>query len=189
MKSKRTNIIKPYVAIIIGIFVLNVLCIDGYLIYKLFQGNNVLGDSTGSSCPQACITRINQISGTGTALSAKEYYVPLGSGSGIAGEWEDVTGVAAYIDSASYGRIKQVTFEATTAIPAGGQRIWVRLYNVTDQHPVWYSEMTTDMSSATLLTSQPITLDKGNKLYQVQMKTQLKITTSLTQARIRITTR
>jgi len=187
MKSKKIRKPISFGVCIIGILIVNALCVDAYLIYNIVQHKNVLGDS--DTCPLACINRINLISGSSVTSSAKEYYVPLGSGTGVAGEWGDVTGVAAYVDTASYGRLKQVTFEATTSIPAGGQRIWVRLYNVTDKHPVWFSEMTTDTSAATLLTSQPITLDKGNKLYQVQMKTQLKISTNITQARIRITTR
>lgn len=128
------------------------------------------------------------MSGAGSASVAKEYFIPLGSGSINSVEWIDVGGAASYIDTASYGRIKQAIFEATTTIPSGGHRIWVRLYNVTDKHPVWYSEMTTDESAATLSTSKPITLDRGNKLYQVQMKAQLQNTTSLVQSRVKITT-
>jgi len=39
-----------------------------------------------------------------------------------------------------------------------------------------------------LLTSQAVALDSGNKLYQVQMKSQLGITTNLLQSRVHIIT-
>lgn len=172
-----------------GFLVLHAVLIDAYLLHQYFLQKNVLGETTEGSCPQACIARINQVSsGSSASTAAKEFFVPLGSGASNSTDWVDVAGAASYIDTTSYTRMKTVTFEATTAIPAGGHRIWVRLYNVTDKHPVWFSEMTTDASTATLLTSKPLTLDRGNKLYQVQMKVQLQNLTNLVQSRVKITT-
>jgi hypothetical protein len=183
-KSSRMTLYYPW---ILGVLVIHSILVDGYLIYSYLQKSNVLGETTESVCPQACIARINQISGNSINVS-KEYFVPLGSGSSASTEWVDVPGAASTINTASYGRIKSVIFESTTAIPSGGHRIWIRLYNATDKHPVWYSEMTTDQSIATLLTSSQITLDKGNKLYQVQMKQQLPNAANLVQSRVKITT-
>jgi hypothetical protein len=173
---------------LVGILVLNTLIVDALLIHEFFIKQNVLGISTADSCPAACITKINQMAGKTVSATAKEYYVPLGSGSNATDEWADVVGASASIDTASYGKMKQVTFEATVTVPAGSQKVWVRLYNATDKHPVWYSELTTDSSGPILLQSPAITLDKGNKVYQVQMKTQLKNLTNLVQSRVKILT-
>lgn len=188
MKIASTSRMSTMLLWIVGILCVNALAVDGYLLYHYSQKSNVLGVTTDSVCPSACISRINKISNTSSGSVAKEYFIPLGSGSSSSTEWTDVAGAASTINTASYGRIKQVLFEATTSIPSGGQRIWVRLFNVTDKHPVWFSEMTTDVSIATLLVSSPITLDRGNKTYQVQIKTQLGNTTNLAQARIKIAT-
>lgn len=120
--------------------------------------------------------------------STKEFFVPLGSGTNSLDEWTDVAGAQAYIDRSQYGLIKSVVFEASAYIPNGNQTIRVRLFNVTDKHPVWLSEMSHEGGAAKLLVSEPITLDPGNKLYQVQMKNQLKDKVNLVQARVRITT-
>ena len=167
---------------------LNTLVLDALFLYHFFGKGNVLGTTTTSACPSACITKINQMAGKTVSSSAKEYYVPLGSGTNTTDEWTDIAGASASIDTASYGRIKQATFEATVTVPSGSQKIWVRLFNATDKHPVWFSEVTTDSSGPILLMSPAITLDKGNKVYQVQMKTQLKNLTNLVQSRMRITT-
>lgn len=189
MKLRRGG--KQSLNLIVGLFgfiVVNLLVLDAVILHQVFTKGAVLGTTSADACPSACIAKINQMAGKTVSSTAKEYYVPLGSGSNTTNDWTDVAGASAYIDTASYGRIKIATFEATVTVPAGSQKVWVRLFNATDKHPVWFSEMTTDNASPTLLTSEAITLDSGNKLYQVQMKTQLKAPTNLVQSRVRIIT-
>lgn len=178
-----------YTFILLSFLVLNILILDGILIWRLSQTGSVLGTTSNDTCPSACIARINQVAGiTSISTGVKEYFVPLGSGTNATSDWTDVLGASAYIDTTSYGKIKKVTFEATISQPVSSQKVWVRLYNSTDKHPVWYSDVDTDSAGPVLLTSPAITLDSGNKLYQVQMKTQLKGLTNLTQSRIHIIT-
>lgn len=123
-----------------------------------------------------------------TGNSVKEYFVPLGTGTTSSGTWTSISGAAAYVDSGNYPHIKQVVFEASVSVPTVNQSVNVRLYDVTDQHPVWFSDVILQSgSSGQFLVSQPITLDAGNKLYQVQMQTQLQYVASLDQSRIHIT--
>lgn len=157
------------------------------------------------SCPNSCLSQIyqatsslkltqpvsavqSQADNVQAQSGVKEFFVSFGSGSSSADEWTDVSGLAAYIDSNQYGKIKTVTFEASLRIPTGNQTAYVRLYNSTDKHPVWFSEVSLEGGTPRLLISKPITLDTGNKLYQVQMKTQLKFSAILDQARVHITT-
>ncbi len=123
-----------------------------------------------------------------TTSYVKELYVPLGTGTNITTDWTDVKGAAVYIDTKLYGKFKKVTFEASLSVPSGSQTTYVRLYNATDKHPVWYSEMSMSGAGPELLTSSAVTLDSGNKLYQVQMKSQLGSTTNLLQGRVHIIT-
>lgn len=157
--------------------------------------------SQNSACPQSCVREIyaattsskiisTQVPASNAPVSSssvKDFYISFGSGSNANDDWQNVSGLQAYIDSNSYGNIKQVIFEASLHIPTGNEIAYVRLFNVTDKHPVWFSEMSLDGGEAKLLTSRPITLDPGNKLYQVQMKTQLKFTANLDQSRLHIT--
>lgn len=173
--------------LLILILAINTVILDAVILFRAINHQSVLGETTADTCPSACITRINQIAGK-TGSSVKEYYVPLGSGTNAAEDWTDVAGASAHVDTASYGKMKKVTFEATIAQPVSSQKVWVRLYNNTDKHPVWYSEVSTDNAGPILLISPAITLDTGNKLYQVQMKSQLRGLTNLTQSRVHITT-
>lgn len=153
-----------------------------------------------TSCPQSCLSRIYEATAslklsapvsqkeTTVTSQIKEIMITLGSGSSKAGDWEDINGVSAYIDSSKYGKIKSVIFEASVLIPNGNQGVYVRLFNTTDKHPVWFSEVYHEGGITKLLISPPLTLDSGNKLYQVQMKTTLKDLANLNQSRIRITT-
>lgn len=116
----------------------------------------------------------------------KEYFITLGTGSVETSEWVDVPGVTASINKSVYKSIKTVTFEASLEIPTGNGTGYVRLYNVSDRHPVWFSEMSMEGFTGKLLTSPAIQLDDGNKVYQVQIKNSLRALTKLNQARIRI---
>ncbi len=118
--------------------------------------------------------------------TVKEFYIPFGSGQTQSSEYEN--GAEAYIDSSKYGKIKTVTFEASMYIPTVNGRMYAQLYDVTDQHPVWFSEVSTDSGQSQLLVSPSITLDSGNKLYQVQLKTTLSVVSILDQARVHIIT-
>lgn len=120
-------------------------------------------------------------------VTVKEFFIPFGSGFSSAGEWTDISGMSATIDSANYKGIKNVVFEATLRIPTGNQIAYARLFNVTDKHPVWFSEVLIEGGTPSLVTSQHITLDSGNKVYQVQMKTSLKYQSFIDQARMRVT--
>lgn len=151
-------------------------------------------------CPVGCLSQIYQATSsakpiptavtpktTSSVQRVKDYYIPLGSGSNSSSDWQDLSGIQATVNSADYTYIKSVTFEAAVTIPTGNQTAYVRLFNLTDQHPVWFSEVSLTGGTPQLLISQPITLDSGSKLYGVQMKTSLQFQANLDQARIHIT--
>lgn len=152
------------------------------------------------TCPVACVAQIYEATTSAKKTPApkapvvsalpqtKEFFIPFGSGSNATSDWEDVAGLKAYIDSTKYSSIKNVVFEASVRIPTGNEAAYVRLFNETDKHPVWFSDVSLEGGEAKLLVSSPITLDAGNKLYKVQMKTSLKFTAILDQARLHITT-
>lgn len=156
-----------------------------------------------SSCPQNCLSEIKTATSslsfitpsvskqttTSTASTVKEFYLPLGSGTNATDDWSDVVGAQIYADPSRYTKIKQVVFEASVRVPNANEDVYVRLYNDTDKHAVWFSDLFFPSgTTSNFLVSPPITLDPGNKLYKVQMKTQLKATANLDQARIHINT-
>lgn len=122
-----------------------------------------------------------------TNSSVKEVFIPLGSGQTDSTDWIDIPGALGYIDSNSYVGIKKVLLEATVTIPNGNETAWIRLFNKTDGHPVWYSETSWNGGNTQFLISQPITFDSGNKLYQVQLKNQLPSLAIVSNARLHIT--
>ncbi|MBI5122836.1 hypothetical protein HZA75_03170 [Candidatus Roizmanbacteria bacterium] len=152
-----------------------------------------------NTCSPGCLAAIKQATaGTGgttttptqiVSSGVKEFYIPFGSGSTSSTDWQNVSGLQAYVDTGNYNSIKTVTFEASVHVPTGNETVNIRLFNVTDGHPVWYSDVFFNGgTNSQLLISQPITLDPGNKLYQVQMKAQLTFPAILDQARLHILT-
>ena len=194
--------------IFINLTYLDIIFLQGKIPVPL-ESENVQNDS---ACSQACITKINEVSNllnklqasespaliptkapssSGTVpLTAKEYYVPFGSGSGSSLEWQDVAGLQAYVDSNGYPNIKSVVFEASLHIPTGNETASVRLYNATDGRAISGSELNFNgNTNSVFLASQPINLDYANKLYKIQIKTQLGYPAVLDQSRLHITTK
>lgn len=186
----------------------NVVVLDIILLRKLFYipASNpveVLPNSAqSSSCPTSCLSLINQATQaaavkseitpallqTQKTASVKDIYIPLGSGSDSQNYWDPIPTAQAYVNLANYPSIKSVVFESSLSLPTGNQSVSLRLYNVTASHPVWNSDVTMNSgNTSAFLVSNPITLDSGNNLYQVQMKTQLNTPTTLQDARIHIT--
>lgn len=195
--------------------ILNVIAIDAWILnlgnvqsLKRLEANkqptSVKPITTSvQACPQSCINYIEEATATmpvpeispstggsqQTIAQIREFFVPIGSGTNSSSDWEDVPGLQVVVDTAQYGKIKNAYFEAAVYVPNGNEIVSVRLYNVTDKHPVWFSELTfPNANTSQQLTSDNITLDSGNKAYKVQMKTQLKIPASLNSSRIRILT-
>lgn len=187
---------------------INLVFLDIF-VFKLYTKNNQIPvmvenqtQKSANSCPGDCIERfealiptveeressVSSVSSVTPASGVNEYFIPLGSGVTSSGDWEDLSGIQGYVDTNNYGKMKKVVFEISLRVPTGNQTVWARLYNKTDNHPVWYSEVSMDGGTPVLLTSKPIELDSGNKLYVVQVKTQLKYNAYVDQARIHINT-
>ncbi len=202
------------ILIVINLLYLDILIIKSgniKTIEKIISTPSSTNNQNDSFCSLSCITKINEeiqklnkqtvskaVTPTPTiaqtpsvgSSSVKEYYIPFGSGSGNSSDWQDVAGLQAYVDSAGYPNIKSVVFEASLHIPTGNETATVRLYNATDGHPVWNSEVNFNgNASSVFLTSSSVSLDNGNKLYKVQMKTQLQFNAVLDQSRLHITTK
>lgn len=210
--------IGPYtISVLFLLLFLNSLILDGYFLLSMQKkevpkpalSQNQQSSPTESQvatqaapdiCPNACTNQIDALKSTVSTLkqtsatqvfttsSSKEYFVAFGGGTSSAEDWADVPGLTAGINSTAYESIKEVRFEASVYIPTGNETAYVRLFNKSDQHPVWFSEVSLSGGTPQLLISTPITLDAGQKTYQVQMKTSLKFQAVLSQARVHITT-
>jgi hypothetical protein len=192
MKSTSRRTFVPPLLIIGAILVITNLVVLDYFVIKTIQNKlSVLGDTTAATnaCPKACMNAINSLKTPATTTSVtKESYIPMGQGTGNSEDWTDVPGVQAYIDMNAYKKVKQVIFEATISDPTANQKVWVRLTNATDGRQVWGSDLSMEGAGPTTLQSPPVTLDHGEKLYKVQMKTQLQYPATIQQARVHITT-
>lgn len=119
--------------------------------------------------------------------SPKEYYIPLGNGMTKNDQWETVAGMEATIDTSLYPKIKQVVFESYLRIPVGIGWMHVKLFNATDGHDVWGSEVQSE-SNTFVRESAVIPLDSGNKRYIVMAQSTIRAEAYIDNARIKIIT-
>lgn len=211
-KTERFSPFKFFVIFFMFLILLNLISID----FLTFKGPKLdvvptpppiqkTVSKENDICPQSCVSQIQEATASyklstqsSTVVSkeapaskgVKEFFIPFGAGSSSSSDWQDVEALQAYVDSANYGDLKSVVFEASVHVPTGNQTASVRLFNATDKHPVWFSEVLFNGGgSPQFLISKPITLDEGNKLYKVQMKTELQFKAILDQSRIHIITK
>lgn len=121
-----------------------------------------------------------------TLTEAKEIYVPLGSGSTKNVEWDDLITTDTLIDSSKYGSILEMYLIATLSNPTQNGQIDAQLVNVTDKHPVWFSQLVLNGPKKENLISPKIQLDPGTKLYRMQLKSSLGAEVLLENAKLRI---
>lgn len=118
----------------------------------------------------------------------KEIFIPIGSGSTKKNGYDDLAGLEVTVDTGKYSAIESVVFEASIWVQDGNGKMFTQLYNVSDKHPVWNSEISTNSAKGVLTTSPKITLDGGARTYQVQAKTNLtEFAAHVENARIKIT--
>lgn len=153
-------------------------------------------------CPNTCMTAIKTATASLTLTQqvtnnttqqvsggAQEFFVPFGAGSGQSqGTYTTLGSLQAYVNMSQYTGVQTVTFEVSATIPNGNQSISVQLYNATDGYAIPNSQLTMSGGAPQLLISPNITLPSGNKLYQVQVNTQLNSPVTIDQARLHITT-
>ena len=120
----------------------------------------------------------------------KELFIPIGSGFTKSNSYEDLAGLEVTIDTSKYSAIDSIVFEASLWVEDGNGKMYAQLYNWTDKHPVWLSEITTVSAKGILTTSQKINLEKGSRVYKIQAKTDLSnFAAHVENARIKITLR
>ena len=118
----------------------------------------------------------------------KEIFVPIGSGSTKSSSYVDLSGLEVSVDTTKYSGIDSVVFEGSIWVQDGNGKVNAQLYNKTDSHPVWNSQISTSSANGVLTTSSKINLDSGNKIYRVQAKTDLvEYAAHVDGARIKIT--
>ncbi|MBI3956289.1 hypothetical protein HY339_03460 [Candidatus Gottesmanbacteria bacterium] len=149
------------------------------------------------ACPVSCEAQIDALTQKVEALggssdlvssgAAKEYYIALGSGTTKSNIWQDISGAEAAIDTANYSAIKSVTFEVFLRIPTANGTVYAKLYNVTDKHDVWFSEVNSEGPTLTKKEAS-ITLESGAKTYRVMGLSTLKYDANIENARLRIVT-
>lgn len=178
------------------IFFLVILAVLNFAIIYLFifkpvatksEGIKVSTTPTVSPTDTPIVTPTTSLNIAPTIIQSniKEYFIPLGAGSGLTDDWTNVDGLIANVDLGTFQNIKEINFEVSVNVPTANQTVWVRLYNKTDKHPVWNSEISFSDAGGYVV-SQPLIYDKGEKTYQVQIKTQLKFTANIIQSRLHI---
>lgn len=143
-----------------------------------------------NSCPDLCLEKIKEATesikitpGTEKVIEKttttqtiqtenglKEWYIPLGgSGSTDDGRWEDISGMEVYIDKSKYPKNTSFYFEASLKVKDGNGEAHARLFNVTTNTGVDYSEITSIGGEFKRAASGKINISSGNNLYRVQM--------------------
>ncbi|MCL4359727.1 hypothetical protein M1555_00530 [Patescibacteria group bacterium] len=154
-----------------------------------------------SVCPGACTALIAGIAKETTPSAAVsspvpsqpvkpkggEFYIPLGSGMTRSTEYAEITGAEATADTGKYPGIRSAVFQVVLTNPTGNGTTYAKLVDVTNKHDVWFSEVSF-AGGGTVVKEAPITLDPGNNLYRVALRSTLGYDVYVANARIRIET-
>lgn len=190
---------KPrLIKLIFNLFMLlNLLVIDFFLLIK--NNNKVMVSDVLKE--QTKITITPSITITSTPLPTtemektivpesrttvtRELYLPIGSGNTKSSSWVSLDGAEIAVDTSKYGNIKEAYFQASLRIPTGNGTVTAKLYNVTDKHDVWFSEVSQE-GFKTGIKEAKIDIVKGSKIYKVYLKSTLEAEAVLDLARLKL---
>lgn len=196
--EKKVHVEFSILIVITTLLTVGVLLL-GYELLFNEESVATVKNSTSETIPPTPIVSLSETSKTSSpsptlyptqTATKKDYYINLGSGSNKSNDWTDVQGAISTVDIGQYANIKEVSFEASINVPTANGTVSVRAYNDTDKHPVWNSEVTRNGTTDTYLFISPALIyDTGPKLYKVQMKSQLNVSTNLVHSRFHIVTK
>lgn len=108
---------------------------------------------------------------TVTKTQSGVIYIPLGGGVSTVNQNWSYPGVAeAYFNLVDYPNAKKITWEGFFRITNSNGEANARLYDATNQVVIANSEIKVSSATYSLKSSAPLTLLKGNNLYQVQLR-------------------
>lgn len=118
----------------------------------------------------------------------KVSYVPLGGSSSTSNtDWTDISGSDFYFNKTDYPGTTSVSWEVSLHSFLGGNKVYSRLYDVTNKRAVDGGELSTDSSSSILVRSGNLTIWSGNNLYRIQAKSSSGTPANLDSPRLKIT--
>jgi hypothetical protein len=118
-----------------------------------------------TSAPQKTIVPAQSSSGSKVA------YVTIGGSSSTnSTSWQDIPGTDFYFDLTDYPTATGVRWEISLRSYLAGNKVYARLYDVTNSRAVDYSELSSDSGTSILQRSVDLAIWRGNNLYRVQGK-------------------
>ena len=130
--------------------------------------------------------------GTQTIIQTaqKEIFIPMGSGSSTSSTYKDIDGTDVTIDTAKYGNIDSVVFEASIWVTGGNGRAYAQITNVNDKNPLIESQISGTSGTGEVKASGKIPFPSGAKTYRIQAKTDItNFAAHVENARLKITLR
>lgn len=159
-------------------------------------------DSAQASCPTSCIDLIHTSTSSSNIgnsnlttveqstsqpiKSAKEYFIPLGSGETSKNDWDNLVSTETVINPAVYGQLKEAYFIVSLKNPTQNGATEIRLYNVTDNNVVFGSHLVMNGPLEQTFSSAAFALPTSSKLYRIQLKSTLSYPVSLSNARLKL---
>ncbi len=141
--------------------------------------------SIPSSIPSPVVSPSVALTKKYVSKQYRELYITIGSGSSKSSKWDAIEGVEVNIDTNKYPKILESYFQASLRIPTANGEVSSKLYNETEKHDVWFSEITSQGSEAKLKEAK-INLSPGPNSYRVYLKSSLEADALLDLARIKL---
>lgn len=114
-------------------------------------------------------------------------YLPLGSGGTTTSQsWTEVAGTRFVFDLADYSTSVSVIWEVNLRAEHANSRCYARIWDVSNQRAVDFSEQTTDSISSVNLTSLPLSIWQGKNDYYLEVKSLNGIQCYLDSPRLKI---
>lgn len=167
----------------------------GIAIHKVSGYRQVLGETTVTveervAALERRVAVLEKRSGTtakkGTTEQISFFRLTDGSATGI--DWTPVTGSEFWLSQELYGNVKQISWEGWLSVTDGNGVAMARLYDITNNRAVDFSEVRVGGGTKASFYSQALAIWRGQNQYRIEVKSSTGYAVAISEARLRIVT-
>lgn len=176
-KNNSAGLTKRLLVILAVLFIIENLLYFSYFFSQQYP--RVLSYSTSSTCPLVCQDLIDKkinlalanLPQAKTTIAKTISYLPLGSGGTTTNQaWSAIPGSNFSFNLGDYPSQAKVYWQGNIKSIYGNSRCYTRLYDKSNFRSVDYSEQSSSQIVFENLTSQPLSIWRGNNQYRLEIK-------------------
>ena len=188
----RRNQLVGRMVLVVGVLAV----LWGVIVIRVDDGKQVLAEKTSLSLEERVVALEKRVAGLEKKTSVvskkagteKESFLRLMEGVAAGSNWTTVVGTEFWLNQELYGNVKKITWEGWLKVQDGNGVGMARLYDVTNNRAVDFSEVKVTGEGRISFYSPVLAIWRGQNQYRIEVRSSTGYPVTISEARLRIVT-